>query len=239
MRTANRLLGFAMLIAALLHPKCSWAQSEVKGTIAAEFTQKKQLGYALHIPKNTKDKKPLIIFLHGDGEKGTDVEKVKIHGPFKYLKTHAIDAYVLAPQCPENDSWNTEILYKLIVKIQQENNIDANRIYVTGLSSGGWATYNLALAYPQMFAALVPISGFVDLLPMEDVCKIKAIPTHIYHGLMDDVVKVDYAIEAYKNLKACNANVTLTIFDDSGHDSWSRVYDNKEIYDWLLQQVKK
>ena len=231
---------FTVIAITFLNVSISFSQSEKKGNITTEITQKKQLGYVLHLPTIANKKKPLIIFLHGDGEKGTDTEKVKTHGPFKYLKTNTLDAYILAPQCPENDLWNTEILYQLISKIVKENtNIDSSRIYLTGLSSGGWATWNLAFAHPEMFAALVPISSFVDLNQMDEACKIKTIPTHIFHGLLDDVVDVSYAISIYKNLKACNANVELTIFADAGHDSWSKVYDNKEIYDWMLLQVKK
>ena len=83
------------------------------------------MGYALHKPANTKDKKPLIVFISGDGEKGTDIEKVKINGPLKYLKTHQLDAYVLAPQCKEDENWNIESINELILKIQKENKIDA------------------------------------------------------------------------------------------------------------------
>jgi predicted peptidase len=236
---ASQMIRILMLMAMALTPRFSQAQTELTGSINAQVIQKQQLGYALHVPKNTKEKKPLIIFLHGDGEKGTDIEKVKIHGPFKYLKTHPIDAYVLAPQCPEHDLWNAEMIYQLVVKIQQEYPIDANRIYLTGLSSGGWATWNLALAHPEMFAAIVPISSFVDLIQMDDICKIKAIPTRIYHGLLDDVVPLDYAASIYKNLKNCNPNISLTIFDNAGHDSWTRVYDSAEIYNWMLAQIKK
>jgi predicted peptidase len=228
-----------LCIALLLNTGLCFSQTETSGNITAEITQKKEIGFAFYIPKNIKDKKPLIIFLHGDGEKGTDIEKVKIHGPFKYLKTHQLDAYVLAPQCRENQLWDAEIIYRLILKIQKENNIDPNRIYLTGLSSGGWATWNLALAHPDMFAAIVPISSFVDLIDMDDICKIKAIPTRIYHGLLDDVVPLDYASAIYKNLKICNPDITLTIFDDAGHDCWTRVYDNSETYNWLLRQVKR
>ena len=215
-----------------------FSQSDEKGSFKTEVIVKKQVGYALHIPKNTKEKKPLIVFIPGDGEKGTDIEKVKTNGPFKYLKNNELDAYILAPQCLENEDWDVEIIYKLILKIQKENNIDANRIYVTGLSSGGWATFNLAIAYPELFAAIVPISGYVDLYEMDFICKIKTIPTQIFHGLLDDVVNVDFAISVYKQLKACNSNVKLTIFDVAGHEAWSRVYDNQEIYDWMFKQIK-
>ncbi|KFF05750.1 carboxylesterase family protein [Flavobacterium reichenbachii] len=217
-----------------------FAQTDTSGKLKTVTVTKYELGYALHKPANTKDKKPLIVFISGDGEKGTDIEKVKIHGPLKYLKTHSLDAYVVAPQCKEDENWDVESIYQLILKIQRENNIDPNRIYVTGLSSGGWATWNLALSHPDMFAAIVPISGFVDLIQLEDACKIASIPTRIYHGLLDDVVKVDYAVTIYKELKKCNAgDVELTIFDDAGHDSWTRVFDNQAIYDWMLKQVKK
>ena len=216
-----------------------FAQTEITGTIKTVVVVKNELGYVLHRPVNLKEKKPLVVFISGDGEKGTDLEKVKIHGPLKYLKTHELDAYVLAPQCKENENWNIESINELILKIQKENKIDANRIYVTGLSSGGWAAWNLALSYPDKFAAIVPISGFVDLIELESACKIANIPTRIFHGLLDDVVKVDYAISIYKELKKCNApDVQLTIFDDAGHDSWTRVYDNPEIYDWMFKQIK-
>jgi predicted peptidase len=229
---------YTIIVIAFLCSLNSFSQSDVNGKMKTEIVGKHELGYALHIPANAKEKKPLIIFLHGSGEKGTDIEKVKVHGPFKYLKTHELDAYILAPQCPENEYWNEEVLYRLILKIQKENNIDTNRIYLTGLSMGGWGAWNLAFAHPETFAALVPIAGFVDRVPMIEDCKIKNIPTRIFHGLLDDVVNVDYAITIYKKLKTCNANVQLTIFDDAGHDSWSKVYDNQEIYDWMFKQIK-
>jgi len=223
----------------LLFSAISFAQTDINGKLKTVVVTNYELGYVLHKPANIKEKKPLIVFISGDGEKGTDIEKVKIHGPLKYLKTHALDAYVLAPQCKENEKWSIESIYELILKIQKENKIDADRIYVTGLSSGGWAAWNLALSYPDMFAAIVPISGFVDLIELEGACKIANIPTRIYHGLLDDVVKVDYAVAIYKELKKCNAkDVQLTIFDDAGHDSWTRVYDNPEIYNWMFKQMK-
>ncbi|MGO4822074.1 MULTISPECIES: prolyl oligopeptidase family serine peptidase [unclassified Flavobacterium] len=223
----------------LLFSVNSSAQTNITGKFNTEIVTTHTLNYALHVPKSVKEKKPLLIFLHGSGEKGTDIELVKVHGPFKYLKSNELDAYVLAPQCPENEYWDSEVLYQLILKIQKENNIDPNRIYLTGLSMGGWGAWNLAFAHPEMFAALVPIAGFVDRVPMIENCKIGAIPTKIFHGLVDDVVNVDYSITIYKKLKKCNPNISLTIFDNAGHDSWTRVYDNKEIYDWMFHQTKK
>jgi len=230
---------YKIVLIALLYSFVSYSQKDINGKLQIEIVQNKELGYALHIPASTKEKKPLIIFLHGSGEKGTDIELVKVHGPFKYLKTNDLDAYVLAPQCPESEYWDSEVLYRLILKIQKENNIDATRIYLTGLSMGGWGAWNLAFAHPEMFAALVPIAGFVDRVPMIENCKVATIPIRIFHGLLDDVVDVNYSIAIYKKLKTCNADIGLTIFDDAGHDSWTGVYDNKNIYDWMFQQIKK
>jgi predicted peptidase len=230
---------YLSLSIALLATFFSFAQTDVTGKIKTKSIAKHELSYALHRPENTREKKPLIIFLHGSGERGTDIEKVKVHGPFKFLKSNELESYVLAPQCPENEYWDSEVLYQLILKIQKENNIDSNRIYLTGLSIGGWGAWNLAFAHPEMFAALVPIAGFVDRVPMIENCKIAAIPIRIFHGLVDDVVDVNYSITIYKKLKTCNSNIELTIFDDAGHDSWTRVYENKEIYEWMFQQIKK
>ena len=202
---------------------------------STEICENRAYEYLLHKPKG-KEKKPLIIFLHGSGEKGKDLEKVKTHGPFKYLKNNDLDAFVLAPQCPQDVYWESESLYQLIQTVIKQNNIDDSRIYLTGLSMGAWGAWNLAFAHPDMFAALVPIAGFVDRVPMLENCKIKNIPTRIFHGLLDDVVDVNYSIEIYKKLKKCSVDIELNIFDDANHDSWTRVYDDKAIYEWMLKQ---
>ncbi|MFN3754806.1 prolyl oligopeptidase family serine peptidase [Flavobacterium sp.] len=216
-----------------------FAQETSGSYFSTQICENYSYGYLLHKPKVVKTKKPLIVFLHGSGEKGTDLEKLKIHGPLKYIKNNKLDAFILAPQCALNANWEAESLYQLIQKICKENNIDTRRIYLTGLSLGGWGTWDLALAHPELFAALVPIAGFVNVVQEDSLCKLKDIPTKIFHGLLDDSVDFNYAATAYEKLKACNTNVKLTIFDDANHDSWSRVYDTKEIYDWMLQQVKK
>ncbi|WP_116788425.1 prolyl oligopeptidase family serine peptidase [Flavobacterium psychrotrophum] len=230
---------FHITLLALVFSLTGFAQKDESGLFKTEITVKKQLGYALHVPENAKkEKKPLIVFLHGSGEKGTDIEKVKIHGPFNYLKTHSIDAFVLAPQCPEEEYWDSEVLYKLIQKVAKDNNIDPKRIYLTGLSMGGWGAWNLAFAHPDMFAALVPIAGFVDRVPMIENCKIGEIPIRIFHGLLDDVVDVQYSEVIYKKLQPCAKDIKLTIFDDANHNSWTRVYDDPAIYEWMLKQTK-
>ena len=227
-----------LIAIALVFSNFSFAQKDIAGKVKTEVVKKKSIQYALHIPENSKDKKPLIVFLHGAGERGTDIEKVKVHGPFKYLKTNVLDAYILAPQCAENEYWDTDSLYELVLKIQKEHNIDDSLIYLTGLSMGAWGAWNLATAHPEKFTALVTIAGAVDRVVLLENKKLASMPIKIFHGLLDDVVDMNYSVMMYKRLKASNGNVTLTIFDDANHDSWSRVYDNKEIYEWMFKQTK-
>jgi len=215
-----------------------FAQQE-NGVFETEISKSVTYQYILQKPLHSVEKEALIIFLHGSGERGTDVEKLKVHGPLKYIQTHELDAFILAPQCPDNEMWEAEALYNLIQKVISEQNIDPNRIYLTGLSMGGWGTWNLAFAHPEMFAAVVPVCGFVDRVPMLNPCQLENIPIRIFHGLLDDVVDVRESIDIYKKLKNCNSDIELTIFDDANHDSWTRVYDHPEIYNWMLAQKKK
>jgi len=211
---------------------------ETLGKIQGTNNKSYELPYILIKPKNDTTPKPLLIFLHGSGEKGTDLNKVRQIGPVKYVQSHTIDAYILAPQCPENEYWNTESLYQLIQKVTKENPIDQNRIYLTGLSMGAWGAWNLAVAHPELFAAFVPIAGYIDRIPMLECCKLSTIPIRMYHGLQDDVVNIYYSKTMYERLKKCNANVTLDINKEAKHDSWVPVYNDPKLYEWLLQQKK-
>ncbi|MEZ7497140.1 dienelactone hydrolase family protein [Flavobacterium sp. Arc3] len=214
------------------------AQNETTGFLKSQIKTDFELSYILNKPDNYKSNMPLIIYLHGSGEKGSDLQKIKSHGPLKYLETHKLDCFVLAPQCPDDKYWDSDQLYILIKKIVSENKIDPSRIYLTGLSMGAWGCWNLAYKHPELFAALVPIAGYVDRIPMIEECKIANIPIRMFHGLLDDVVNVDYSIVMYKRLQKCNKNIKLEIFDDAWHDSWTRVYENPEIYKWMLDQKK-
>ena len=195
--------------------------------------------YILYMPNDTSLPKPLILFLHGSGERGDDLEMLKVHGPLKYLNNNTIDAYVLAPQCPENKYWETDMLIDLLSIITDAHNIKRSGIHFTGLSMGAWGVWNLSIQHPEIPASIVPIAGFVDRIPMIEICNLKDIPIRIFHGLKDDVVDVFYSKEIYRRAKKCSENVDLIFFEDADHDSWSRVYDNTDIYNWMLSQVRK
>ena len=215
------------------------SQNESIGIYNGEIKSNFELHYLLSKPSVSKTKMPLMIFLHGSGERGTNLELLKIHGPLKYIQSNTLDCIILAPQCPEGQLWNTEQLYQLIQKTCSENSIDTSRIYLTGLSMGAWGAWNLAYSHPELFAAVVPIAGFVDRIPMMDPCKFKGIPIRLYHGLLDNVVDIYYSISIYKKIKECDSNIEFQIFSDANHDSWSRVYDSDEIYNWMLDQSRK
>ncbi len=231
---------FALCLCSLLTANL-YSQVVDKIAFAGMLQEKFELNYLLSQPDSITTPKPLIVFLHGSGEKGNkldDLEKLKTYGPIKYLADHLLDAYVLAPQCPEQLYWNSEELYVLIQSVVRQNNIDTNRIYLTGFSMGAWGTWNMAYQYPNLFAAIVPVAGYVDRIPMIEKCKLAHLPMRIFHGLQDSVVDVYYSIKIYNHLKDCNKNIELNILPNVNHDTFKYVYETRDIYDWLLKQHK-
>jgi predicted peptidase len=198
--------------------------------------------YILHKPTDTISPKPLILFLHGSGESGDNLDLLKVHGPLKYLSNsneNDIDAYILVPQCPTDQYWETTLLFELLEKVVADNKVDRNKIHFTGLSMGAWGIWNLAITHPEIPASLVAIAGFVDRIPMIEICKLENIQVRIFHGKQDDVVDVFYSQQIFNRLKKCSDKVDLQIFEDANHDSWTRVYDNAEIYQWMISKKKE
>ncbi len=228
------------LLIILLFFSSFFLQSQIiNDTFSVEIRKQFSYKYSLYKPQETNSAKPLIVFLHGSGERGNDLEKLKIYGPLKYIESQPLDAFILAPLCPEGIYWESESLNALVEKIIHENPIDTCRIYLTGLSMGAWGAWNLAFARPHRFAALATIAGFVDRVPMIENCKIKDISIRIYHGLLDDVVSPDYSKNIYQRLQPCCKDLQLILFDDANHDSWTRVYSNPEFYKWMLSKTKQ
>lgn len=188
--------------------------------------------------EKTPDKQwPLILFLHGSGERGDDLDKVKDQGPLGYINAgHPLPFVVVAPQCPRREWWNPERLKSLIDQIQASYRIDPKRIYVTGLSMGGYATFDLAAVYPQLAAAIAPLSGGEN---PEIAERLKGIPTWIFHGADDDVVPARYSIDIADRMKALGLDVKLTIYPGVGHGGWDKVYGDPALYDWFLQHSLK
>jgi predicted peptidase len=196
--------------------------------------------YLLYLPKNygkEGDKKwPLMLFLHGSGESGSDLEKVKKHGPPRLIAAGKDFPFiVVSPQSP-GGGWNTEILGALLEDVIGRYKVDEDRVYLTGLSMGGYGTWDLAMAFPDRFAAIAPICGGGTSWKVR---RIRDIPTWIFHGAKDTTVPVRNGQEMYDAMKAAGADVKITIYPEAGHDSWTITYDNPELYTWFLAHKRQ
>jgi predicted peptidase len=196
--------------------------------------------YQLFLPHNynsTSDRLPLILFLHGGGERGQDIEKVKVHGPLKVAAQRSDFPFiVVAPQADSNMIWSTARLDAVLDDVQERYRVDPDRIYLTGLSMGGYGAWHLAMEFPRRFAALAPISGGATPSGM---CALRDLPIWVFHGAKDDVIRPDRSEELVERLKRCNANVRFTLYPDAGHDAWTRTYETPELYDWFLQHRRQ
>lgn len=212
--------------------------AEKNETIQQEKMSKNaNLKYLLYLPENYEESKesfPLMLFLHGAGERGDNLARVKRHGPPKLVeKGKKFPFIVISPQCPQRSWWNSDSLSKLLDEVVKQYRVDQNRIYVTGLSMGGYGTWALAAKYPDRFAAIAPICGGGNTKSAE---KLKSIPIWVFHGAKDSVVKVrlsEVMVEAIK--KAGSKNIKFTVYPNANHDSWTKTYDNPELYKWFLK----
>jgi predicted peptidase len=217
----------------------------------SDVTFKKQVAmrYLVFTPQgydqDTKKKWPLMLFLHGAGERGTNLAKVAVHGPPKIVTNRPDFPFVLiSPQCPSGQVWEKEAIIALLDKALKEYRVDPDRVYLTGLSMGGFGSWALAAAYPDRFAAVVPICGGGNtldvLLPAKGKeAALKSLPIWAFHGGKDPVVKTEESermIDAFK--RAGNNNVKLTIYPEAEHDSWTETYNNEEVYKWLLEHTR-
>ncbi len=207
---------------------------------------KQDLDYLLFLPADYDPARaegwPMILFRHGAGERGNDLSRVKVHGPPKQVQSNPDFPFILvSPQCPEGETWDVSQLNGLLDDVIAKHNVDETRVYLTGLSMGGFGTWSLGIANPERFAAIAPICGGGQRLPVlvagsEKKQALKSLPVWAFHGEKDSVVAVEESkrmVDALKRLG--NENVKLTIYPDAGHDSWTQTYDDPDFYPWLLQ----
>ena len=229
----KRLLFLSLFIGVM------WSAQEIKSEFKKEVKVEKSMSYILDLPNDAKSKLPLIVFLHGSGERGANLEMVKAHSPFTYKNLIKEPVAILAPQCPENTWWDTQAIYFLIKEIVQKYKIDESRIYLTGLSMGGWGTLKLAGEHPEMFAAVAPVCAPTDRVMRASIHNYKEMNIKIYHGGMDNVVLPENAFNFWMALHPVNPKAELIVFPNDNHNSWDSTYSNPEFYQWMLQSVKK
>ena len=205
--------------------------------------------YLLYLPdsygKDAQKKWPLVLFLHGRGERGEDLELLKKHGLPKILEQQADFPFiVVSPQLPSDRLWWSDMidpLNTLLYQIQSTFAVDPQRLYLTGLSMGGFGSWEFALRFPDRFAAIVPIAGgYLEgsrAVP-ENICALKGLPTWVFHGGADIDVLPFQAEVLVTALKNCGGDVRYTFYAEADHaGTWERAYADPELYQWLLAQT--
>jgi len=207
-------------------------------TFEKKITVTARIEYLLSLPadyeKSTK-RWPLVLFLHGSGESGTDVNRVKRHGPPKIVEAKGPYSFILVSPQSSGRGWDPEVLNSLLDSISSEYRVDKDRVYVTGLSMGGFGTWALAAAHPEKFAAIAPICGGGNVA---DAAKLAKLPIWVFHGAKDPTVPIKRSEEMVEAIKAAGGNPKFTVYPEAGHDSWTVTYDDPEFYSWLLAQKR-
>ena len=204
------------------------------------ITKKVEIEYLLYLPKDygKSDKEwPLMMFLHGAGERGSDLNKVLVHGPAR-LASEGKDFpfIIISPQCPTGDWWGNKVdeLAALCDYIADTYAVDKNRLYITGLSMGGYGTWQMIEKHSDKFAAAAPICGGGNTALAKH--RLKDIPIWVFHGAKDNAVPLEESEKMVKALKdSGNEQVKFTVYPEAGHDSWTETYNNPELYEWFLE----
>lgn len=198
-----------------------------------------ELDYLIYLPDGYENQEswPLLLFLHGSGERGSDLELVKVHGPPKLISQgQSFPMIVVSPQCPTDERWKPVTLSALLDEIEERYHVDPDRIYVTGLSMGGFGTWALAEFSPERFAAVAPICGGGEKFWAR---RIGDLPVWAFHGDQDAGVPVERTLQMIEALQEKGGEPRVTIYPGVEHDSWTQTYANPELYEWLLAHRRR
>lgn len=241
----QRHLGFlAVCLSAVVSHAHGIAEEPLSGRqVGQQFTSPRDKSltsrYLLFLPKGyqprgaTPGKKtwPLLMFLHGSGERGANLELVKKHGPPKIVEKKADFPFVvISPQCPTGKRFAPRVLTALLDDVQHRHNVDSRRIYVTGLSMGGAGTWDLANADPKRLAAIVPICGTSEI----DQSRFRTLPIWAAVGGKDRPSLVGGLQQTVAQLREQGTPIRFTIYPQLGHNCWDAMYDDPALYKWLL-----
>ena len=207
------------------------------------YSTTEQLPFLLTVPSDfsAEERLPLIVFLHGAGERGTDFAKIRVHGIPKLFGANpdyrGLRVVTLSPQCPLNDVWNAQpkIVHALIESVIAEYHCDPDRVSITGISMGGFGTWEMAMRYPTLFAAAAPICGGGMSWRTESL---KNLPIRAFHGDQDTVVPLEYSLLMVRAVNARGGNAQLTVYPGVAHDSWTPAYEQSDLIEWLIAQKR-
>jgi len=217
------------------------ASMQTAQTLRTRVVKDVRVRYLLHLPAAYARKRkrwPMILFLHGAGERGTRLSRVAKHGPPRLIREgRDLPFVVVSPQCPEDQWWQNDTLIALLDHILATCRVDERRVYLTGLSMGGRGTWMLATQQPERFAAIAPICGWGEPFA---AARLRDMPTWVFHGAKDSVVPAGKSQEMFDALRRVgNRRVRLTMYKDADHDSWTATYANAELYRWFLRHRRR
>jgi len=229
-----------LLLLAVSISSCS-AQSRLESG-EREVMVSETLEYYLYFPpdydQSSEAKFPLLLFLHGGGESGGALDMLQKNGPPKLLaEGKDFPFLILAPQNPHKQKWwNVRAVMKLLESVVEENRVDPDRLYLTGLSRGGNACWEIATQFPETFAAMAVVCGMTPLPYAHWVDK--SMPIRVFHGTEDPVIAFSESEEMVRKLQEMGYNVELTAYTGVGHNSWEKAYLEEDLYTWFLQHSK-
>jgi predicted esterase len=203
-------------------------------------------GYLLYLPDgyeaDSTKSWPLIFFLHGYGDRGDNVLLLAKASPFMFVREKGpLPFIIVAPLLNAFQGYSSfpgAYMDGVLTEIQKDYRVDAKRIYLTGLSMGGEATYRFAVVQPETFAAIAPLSAYVDSETYSMLGRIKALPVWAIHGADDTVIPLARAQQPVDALKAAGGNIQFTVLAGHDHDTWTDTYSDPAFYDWLLQHQR-
>jgi len=198
--------------------------------------------YLLYLPKEystTKENFPLIIYLGGGSQRGSDLNNLTTYGiPFYIEQGHEYEFIIASPLCPENKYWTTENWFdSLYSDLTSKYRIDTTRMYVTGISIGGFGTWQVAMDYPDKFAAIVPLCGGVNDSDTAKISNLKGLPVWTFHGTADDLIPIAETERVVNKLEEYG-HIEFTRLQNEGHGI-QYLYEDNRIFEWLLQHSKK
>jgi len=208
----------------------------------------RELDWLCHVPVSARGDEtrrwPVILFLHGSGERGDDLSIVKRHGlPAIVEHNEDFPFIVVSPQCPSRSGWHTQLqaLHSLVDRVFGTLPADPERLYLTGISMGGFGAWCLASRYPELFAAVAPICGYGATSQgfPHRVKDLRFVPVWVFHGALDDTVPVSESDRLVHALRDFGGDVRYTMYPDLGHDCWNTVYADEALYEWFLEHRRK
>ena len=245
----NRVLSIALVTATLAGGSTlAFADDPAPGKQVEQslkVSDTEEMPYLLYLPKDYKadgdTKYPVLLFLHGRGESYGPLSLVAKWGPPKLAaEGKELPYVVVSPQCPGEDFWSTEKqqarILALLKHTLESHTVDADRVYLTGLSMGGYGSWRLAADHPELFAAVAPICGGGK---PEDAETLKALPIWAFHGDQDKAVPFKRSVDMYDAIKAAGGTkMRFTSLENIGHNCWSAAYATPELYSWMNRQKR-